>query len=1067
MSANKRLRDLNGAQTPQSSYGLGLNSRPLRNATHDTNGGRIAKRQRIGSPKVHSSHYFAGKPSAPRNEYQDMTTEGSQVGGRDPIDLVSNSSAGKTATAAASTSQSEYRSTLTRNKTKPARQRRKSNGPSLRIIQEAEMSERVASPELGQDPRAYGSASPDIFSEPLPVNVQPKLSSARKRERQPHNTDMTTHPVRKFRKLVQKPAEAISSDDELAMPGPSPDHKKARTTNFTGVGSRTQRGDIQSTNFQSPRKPQESRMTATKQGNFHDVLVKKAASGGFSHWKSLVGLHLGPSEATVEVASDQKSLHLPWLTIIREKIQKVEHSNNQFVIIYRSSTSESPRQLCLELESPDDAMKLVDWLRGPSWRHFHEESTEKIQRMFNLGLRNAISGKSPTVSKPSPPRDPWEPELGNLRPEKLKDKMQRSSLAMEPTAPPDETLTFVPPTRSQGVETRRTRRSSPALVIREASPDRWTKLNPNWATSWQRSVVFPPTGKNRAIVDKDDIPRLDEGEFLNDNLISFYFRHLQAELEVSRPEVLEKVYFFSTFFFEKLRSNRGKINYDGVKTWTAKVDLLSYKYIVVPVNENAHWYLAIIYNAPRMLPSTDEPDAPTSSKTIDVDGVEIRRSPKMAMVEQNMSFISLDDEDAKPETRIDTLNDVPRSSPIIFTARTSQETSAKGRNRKSFGGSQKFDPNQPRIITLDSLGSAHSPTCRCLRDYLMEEAKHKKGVEISNLPQGMTAKNIPEQNNYCDCGVFVLGYMEEFLKDPDEAVRRLLQKEQLEWNIRPSHIRNKVRTLLFDLQKEQQVEFEKEREKKRLARRKAQKEAGEAASSPRFRQESPKSAPKEPSKQQESPNDAPNEPPRQQGEVQEGGTFLLNGIKPSVERDDEQMPMSCISPGRALPKKGVQISSAKINAEPEFIPQLEEDSSESPRTSSQAAFLSGPSSSPKKSTADVSQNLVEPVKEEKSDDTGGSPRGQRASVEFVRELATTPEQASASQLKRKERTASPEVTIVQRGKHRKSPSPARRRKQQAKQCLYPSIESDQPSTGPQYDGIDRLSVDLTVEQSSA
>jgi hypothetical protein len=41
-------------------------------------------------------------------------------------------------------------------------------------------------------------------------------------------------------------------------------------------------------------------------------------------------------------------------------------------------------------------------------------------------------------------------------------------------------------------------------------------------------------------VDADDITRLDGGVFFNDDLISFYLRHLQAELERDRTEVLQK-----------------------------------------------------------------------------------------------------------------------------------------------------------------------------------------------------------------------------------------------------------------------------------------------------------------------------------------------------------------------------------------------------------------------------------------------------------------------------------------------------------------------------------------------
>ncbi|KAL6849354.1 hypothetical protein ACO1O0_008894 [Amphichorda felina] len=387
---------------------------------------------------------------------------------------------------------------------------------------------------------------------------------------------------------------------------------------------------------------------------------------------------------------------------------------------------------------------------------------------------------------------------------------QRLDLTETPESPPVR--------RNGGRETRRTRQSSPKIVADSVFhfPDAWTLKNPNWQSQWHKSLVFPATGKNRATVDAEDIKRLDEGEFLNDNLISFYLRYLQVQLEKQRPEVLDKVYIFSSFFFDKLKTS--KTRYEGVRGWTAKVDLFSYDYIVVPVNEHAHWYLAIICNVGRALPSAQGPnreDEPKSSST-----VEEREpaSPRMPAVEERIKTISLDDEAllSSPSTvnRMDNATTSPR--PLS----TNLEGSAKSKSKKSLGGPvQRFDPTEPKIITLDSLGSAHSPTCKILREYLAEEAKDKKGVELAFSPSGMTGKGIPEQDNFCDCGVFVLGYMEEFLKDPDEVFRRLLQKEPLKWDIKPSRLRQNIRNLLFSLQKEQQERLDREREEKKQARR--------------------------------------------------------------------------------------------------------------------------------------------------------------------------------------------------------------------------------------------------------
>lgn len=338
------------------------------------------------------------------------------------------------------------------------------------------------------------------------------------------------------------------------------------------------------------------------------------------------------------------------------------------------------------------------------------------------------------------------------------------------------------PSTSTCTQTRRTRRSSPPLVARQPSPVLWTKQNQDWKNSWHRSLVYPATGRNRATVDAGDIVRLDEGEFLNDNLISFYLRYLQVKLEREQPEFLKKVYIFSTFFFEKLRSTRGKINYEGVKAWTTKFDLFSYDYVIVPVNEHAHWYLAIICNVPNALggitagADDDVMDATQDSPRPNAPGLLLKRA---ANATQPM--------------------------PIKNDCRT-----------PSSGGSQKVDYRQPKIVTLDSLGSQHSATCKALKEYLVEEAKEKKGLGLAVIPSGLTAKGIPQQDNFCDCGVFVLGYVEEFLKDPDGVARKLVQKESLEWDMRaPSLLRDSIRTLLFDLQEEQRLRLEQEKEERK------------------------------------------------------------------------------------------------------------------------------------------------------------------------------------------------------------------------------------------------------------
>ncbi|KAF2272662.1 uncharacterized protein EI97DRAFT_202548 [Westerdykella ornata] len=100
---------------------------------------------------------------------------------------------------------------------------------------------------------------------------------------------------------------------------------------------------------------------------------------------------------------------------------------------------------------------------------------------------------------------------------------------------------------------------------------------------WPKPVTYQ-SGRRRAVVNFDDLLRLDEGEFLNDALIDFYMIYAFEQAKVPPS----KVYFFNTHFYTTLtrpvKGQKGLINYEGVKRW-AKEDIFSYDYIVVPVCE--------------------------------------------------------------------------------------------------------------------------------------------------------------------------------------------------------------------------------------------------------------------------------------------------------------------------------------------------------------------------------------------------------------------------------------------------------------------------------------------------
>jgi len=443
------------------------------------------------------------------------------------------------------------------------------------------------------------------------------------------------------------------------------------------------------------------------------------------------------------------------------------------------------------------------------------------------------------------------PASQELNPRESEDEPQFKN----PGIPPDS---FYGSSRI-GVHRRETRSSAmkrPAKP-RTPSPEPWTRANRGWANEWHSSITYPKEGKHRATVDKEDIPRLNEGEFLNDNLIMFYLLWLQSRLNEERPDLAKRIYFFNTFFYQTLtKAGKGKrtINYEAVERWTSKVDLLSFDYIIVPVNEHTHWYLAIICNAPKLLISkaAEDPTSEESARDLDRSGKKVDgevsssplpSSPKICSprpsdfeVGAGIGELSLQDKPSMTENQeelgtpgekfsfkydglpkfsseIGKSKNVEGSLPPTTIKSNLQDShtpkgplAKKGRRKSSAPTPRKYNPKAPRIITLDSLGHKHYVTSSNLKQYLLAEIKAKKGHEIPDPGSlGMAAMNIPEQNNHCDCGIFLLNYVEEFLKRPDEFIRGILENSKdflSEWT-EASTMRNNIRNILFGLQKQQ------------------------------------------------------------------------------------------------------------------------------------------------------------------------------------------------------------------------------------------------------------------------
>ncbi|KAF4628861.1 hypothetical protein G7Y89_g9289 [Cudoniella acicularis] len=568
---------------------------------------------------------------------------------------------------------------------------------------------------------------------------------------------------------------------------------------------------------------------------------------------SKVFLELGDADQGGILYDGLKSIYKTMQQLRKEAshLEKVFNTQRKATLEFKRKKTLAPK--------PDD----IALIEKKSQLRFEKHSALRQEPKRSGNARN---GKSPYFDEPTPRAQGFASRMIAGSPDHLDDDEAHQASRRVKNIPSESFYGNLSRDLSPDPPTSHATRSSTRISNREPvfqelqkprspSPERWTDLNPEWEEDWHGSVSFPLKAKKRALVEKPDIARLNEGEFLNDNLVDFYLLWLAHHLEQKQPEVAKRIYFHNSFFYTSLvKTPRGKkgINYEAVQRWTAKVDLFEKDYIVVPVCENLHWYLAIICNAPRLLyPDAKESDtkdvgekpkvetsenvpkhsasSPTSSphsKHSDVDakmeGMSIDDHQKMD--DDNQSWPEPDPGNGHHQK----LEDVPKEllpsignpfvdaedpAPIanivsdILSPVTKKAHVAKKGKRGSMP--RRYNPNDPRIITLDSFGHGHSPTCTNLKDYLVAELKSKHGKEIPPPGSlGMTAKNIPTQDNFCDCGVYLLSYVEKFLEMPDEFIGDILQSKldvDMEWK-KPSQLRREIRDLLFTLSKEQSAD---------------------------------------------------------------------------------------------------------------------------------------------------------------------------------------------------------------------------------------------------------------------
>ncbi|XP_071998199.1 sentrin-specific protease 6 isoform X2 [Engystomops pustulosus] len=436
----------------------------------------------------------------------------------------------------------------------------------------------------------------------------------------------------------------------------------------------------------------------------------------------------------------------------------------------------------------------------------------------------------------------------------------------------------------------------------------------------EKLIVYPPPpAKGGISVTNEDLHCLNEGEFLNDVIIDFYLKYLILE---KLRDKADRIHIFSSFFYKRLnqRERRNHLQeianltlqqrrHGRVKTWTRHVDIFQKDFIFVPLNEAAHWFLAVIcfpglkepvYLPNRYYQENSNPSAAmtqtednrlsvscgesqtcssktplkklpskkqtiasgdTSSGTDDSDTPTNRQShclgtPRLKKTDQGLqeSEASLKSPFPQTDSTAKNVNGIANECKtplkhadglhkIQISYSESPDDQKKGDeefidfsddqdnldessddggladdNFTSEAGKWHLKPllcKQPCILLMDSLrGPSRSTVVKTLREYLEVEWEVKKGSKRSFSKEYMKGSNprVPQQNNFSDCGVYVLQYVESFFENPIQSFD--LPMNLTDWfpQQRMKTKREEIRNLILSLQELQSKDKKGQRE---------------------------------------------------------------------------------------------------------------------------------------------------------------------------------------------------------------------------------------------------------------
>ncbi|KAK7457120.1 hypothetical protein VKT23_010420 [Stygiomarasmius scandens] len=141
-------------------------------------------------------------------------------------------------------------------------------------------------------------------------------------------------------------------------------------------------------------------------------------------------------------------------------------------------------------------------------------------------------------------------------------------------------------------------RHSPPLSLGAASADEKEVTALSQGNPEEVILYYPWEGVDSVQVYRQDFNQLDPPGWLDDSVIEIGLKVFQTRLKELNPELAEQIYIFTPFFYTFLSESSPEEGYNRVRGWTDadKVDIFNKKYLLIPINQSLHWFLAIIYH---------------------------------------------------------------------------------------------------------------------------------------------------------------------------------------------------------------------------------------------------------------------------------------------------------------------------------------------------------------------------------------------------------------------------------------------------------------------------------------